>query len=289
MSRRARLVVAGIFIATALSPLALSTSPAHAGTYAYWSYWHDTGAGWKYSGCGAYYPQGDCVPADGTIEGWRFTVSSEGGAQPPRYSQGFDAACASTPVMQGKKRVAIVVDFGTQRDASDRPLLARCATGGASDNGGVMLQSKYAVTSSEGFVCTIESYPKSGCGEYVSGSSSSASPTTRPTVASSHTPTATPRPGTSNTAAVSGEVINPATSATGSASTSASPLASPQGGVPVSVPSSSPSEDAGPSVAFGGSSAPSSHGSPLGTIIGIVVVGMGAGAAVVTARRRRKA
>src|ERR1700712_3494239 len=126
--RWTRLLLAVGSICCVLAPTALLSAPAHASTYAYWSYWHDTGSGWKYSGCGAYYSQGDCVPATGTIEGWRFTISSEGGAKAPRYSGGFAQVCGSAVPADGTKRVAIVVDYGTQPDAPNQ-IQAKCSVG----------------------------------------------------------------------------------------------------------------------------------------------------------------
>ena len=279
-SRLARLVAAAGVLVCAVGPCVLSPSPALAGTYAYWSYWHDTGSGWKYSGCGAYYPQGDCVPADGTIEGWRFTVSSEGAALPPRYSAGFDAACGSTAAQQGSKRVAVVVDFGTQSDAPRSSVEAGCATGSPSDNGGVILAKLHSVTSSESFVCRIDSYPKTGCGDYVANTPASA----KPTAGSKPAPSAKPIPATTATPPDAG------TSQTTVATTPGSPPSAAPGSTaePSDLPSpvTDASEPKAP-IVFANTPAKTSHGSPIATLVGLGVIAAGAASAVVVARRRR--
>lgn len=55
----------------------------------YWSYWHDTGAGWQYSSSGA----GSYHPAAGTVEGWSFVNGTSSASQPPRYR--YAAICGS--------------------------------------------------------------------------------------------------------------------------------------------------------------------------------------------------
>lgn len=281
MSRRVtRLLTTVGLTVVALAPCLVTPGPASAGSYAYWSYWHDTGAGWKYSGCGAYYSQGDCVPADGTLDGWRFTVSSEGGATPPRYSAGFAKACESTAPKSGTKRVAIIVDYGTQADASNRPIAARCATGGPQDNGGALLEQQFRITASQGFICSIESYPKSGCGDYIADN-----PSPRPTKTARPAPApppASPAAQVTTAPVTPGVSVAPATPPpTASTVASAAPRTT-----EVPTPDASASEQAAP-IVFGGAPSKSSHGSPVGSLLGIAVIAAGASAAVVFARRRR--
>jgi hypothetical protein len=59
----------------------------------YWSYWHNTGAGWAYSTVGASAYQ----PKAGTVEGWRF-INGSSTASPPR-TRSYASICQSTAVV----------------------------------------------------------------------------------------------------------------------------------------------------------------------------------------------
>lgn len=278
----ARLVTAAGVFACAVAPCVLAPTSASAGTYAYWSYWHETGSGWKYSGCGAYYSQGDCVPADGTIEGWRFTVSSEGSALPPRYSSGFAAACGSTPARDGTKRVAVIVDYGTQSDAPQTSVAAGCARGAPQDNGGAILAKLHSVASSESFVCRIDSYPKTGCGDYVGASS----PTPKPVMSSA--PPVPPSRSTNTTTTTSPDPASTPAPTPISTRGTAVPSTSPSTADPSDLPNpvANPSESSAP-VVFANSPAKRAHSSPIATLVGIAVIAAGAASAVAISRRRR--
>ncbi|MGW2545110.1 SCO2322 family protein, partial [Kitasatospora sp. NPDC001574] len=98
--------------------LVLGAAPAQAAGYRYWSFWKWSGSGW------AYQQQGPAVhvPPDGAVEGWRFAVSPDGGqeAARPGTPGDFAAVCGATPEQSGRKRVAVVLDFGTPADAPAR-------------------------------------------------------------------------------------------------------------------------------------------------------------------------
>lgn len=53
----------------------------------YWSYWHDTGSGWRYSSVGANSYQ----PAAGTVEGWSYVDGAPEASPPPTTS--YKAIC----------------------------------------------------------------------------------------------------------------------------------------------------------------------------------------------------
>ncbi|WP_262986032.1 SCO2322 family protein, partial [Streptomyces sp. CBMA123] len=96
--------------------LLAAAAPAQAAGYRYWSFWHGAdGGAWTYQQQGP----AIAVPPDGSVDGWRFAVSPDGGqdAAKPRTAARFDEICAATPAQDGRKRVAVVLDFGTAEDA----------------------------------------------------------------------------------------------------------------------------------------------------------------------------
>jgi hypothetical protein len=52
--------------------------------------------------------------ADGSVEGWAFTFSSEAipDATSPSVLPDFQSICGKTRPVSGKKRIGIVIDFG---------------------------------------------------------------------------------------------------------------------------------------------------------------------------------
>ncbi|MGW6915423.1 SCO2322 family protein [Kitasatospora sp. NPDC054939] len=170
----ARALLAAFTTLAALTGLlALTAAPAHAAGYRYWSFWKSTGDAW------AYQQQGPSVhlPPDGSVDGWRFAVSPDGGrdAARPRTPGDFATICAGTPEQAGRKRVAVVLDFGTPSDAdSGNPPEGRtaCATVHARATSAEVLATvapplRYGT---DGLLCAIAGYPRTGCGEQLSGS-----------------------------------------------------------------------------------------------------------------------
>ncbi|MFI6769975.1 SCO2322 family protein [Streptomyces sp. NPDC050355] len=152
----------------------LAAGPAHAQEYRYWSFW-DGGRG----GSWAYATQGPATvrPADGAVEGFRFTVSADSAAAgKPRAAADFDAICRETPAKDGRKRIGIVIDFGTAADApgGERPPQTRteCAQVAEDASAGEALaavarQLRYDPNA---LLCAIAGYPETGCADQVSGS-----------------------------------------------------------------------------------------------------------------------
>ncbi|MGN6246637.1 MAG: SCO2322 family protein [Motilibacteraceae bacterium] len=298
-------LLTGLVAVAALLPTAAAAS---ATTYRYWSYWHLTGGSWTFASTGP----GGYRPADGSVEGWRFAVSSQGGGAAPRVRPSFAQVCGSTPVKDGTKRVAVVVDDGTQADAhpgdtvpGDSPR-GVCAQVPETASGARVLSAVAAVrTDDGGLVCALDGYPSAGCGEVVAApspapsSASSPRPTTRTTAGTgTRTPTAraaAPAPSTAGPPAATTGTPGTAPSTSSTSSTSSTVAATPP-----STPSSRPSAAASPSTSgsalAAGTAAPTpsptlvlgrtqrvsrSHGLPVGFIVGLVLVGaLGAGAAV---------
>ncbi|MFE2461245.1 SCO2322 family protein [Streptomyces sp. NPDC059402] len=155
---------------------------AQAAGYRYWSFWDRDGGTWVYA------TQGPSMtrPSDGDVQGFRFAVSENSGdAAQPRGTADFASICAKTPAEEGRKRVALVLDFGTAPDApsGETPPAPRTACARVSPDA----TTADALASVAGplryntnaLLCAIAGYPKSGCGEQVSqkeDSSASAAP-----------------------------------------------------------------------------------------------------------------
>ncbi|MFF4605235.1 SCO2322 family protein [Streptomyces sp. NPDC001339] len=164
----------------------LGAGPAQAQEYRYWSFWQGAeakgGSGPSGSGSWTYATAGPATvrPADGTVEGFRFTVSADSAAAgTPRTAADFDAICRDTPAKDGRKRIGVVLDFGTASDAPDgeRPPKARteCAQVPEDASAGEALAAvapplRY---DSSALLCAIAGYPKAGCGDQVNGSKGS--------------------------------------------------------------------------------------------------------------------
>ncbi|MEV5582170.1 SCO2322 family protein [Streptomyces parvus] len=163
----------------AASAVLLGAGSAQAAGYRYWSFWEGNGKNWEYA------TQGPSLlrPDDGTVQGFRFAVSEDSGdADQPRRAPDFGAICADTPAEDGKKRVALVIDPGTTTDAPDgekppalRTACARVAPD-ASSAEALAAVAKPLRYDDSAMLCAISGYPKTGCGEQVSGDSGSTKP-----------------------------------------------------------------------------------------------------------------
>ncbi|GAA0498940.1 SCO2322 family protein [Streptomyces sp. NPDC046215] len=153
----------------------LGAAPAQAAGYRYWSFWDATGSGWAYATQGP----STARPGDGDTVGFRFAVSEDSrDAAKPRAAADFGAVCAGTPAEDGRKRIAVVLDFGTAADAPEgetppAPRTACARVGGdASAAEALAAVAKPLRYDSAALLCAIAGYPKSGCGEQVAGKKS---------------------------------------------------------------------------------------------------------------------
>ena len=153
-----------------LTALVLGTTavPAQAATYRYWSFWDRDGSNWTYATVGP----SVSVPSDGDVQGFRFTVSEDSAeAAKPRGEQTFGTICARTPARDGQKRVALVLDFGTAKDAPSGETPPRLRTvcaqvpEDATTAEALAEVAKPLRYDSNALLCAIEGYPTSGCGE----------------------------------------------------------------------------------------------------------------------------
>ncbi|MER6302526.1 SCO2322 family protein [Kitasatospora sp. NPDC001539] len=169
--RRTR-TTALLALSGALLLLVHAATPARAaGGYRYWSFWRGAdGGAWTYQQQGP----AIAVPPDGAVDGWRFAVSPDGGqdAARPRDRARFEEVCAGTPAQDGRKRVAVVLDFGTAEDAgapAAQPPQQRtaCAVAAPRATSAEVLAAvapplRY---DTNGLLCAIAGYPAAGCAE----------------------------------------------------------------------------------------------------------------------------
>ncbi|WP_406435461.1 SCO2322 family protein [Streptomyces sp. NBC_00631] len=161
---------AALLLLAALTLYAAAAGPAAATGYRYWSFWERDGARWTYA------TQGPSTtrPADGSVEGLRFAVSEDSGdASRPRGTADFGTICAQTPAVGGRKRVGLVVDFGTTADApsGERPPARRTACAVVSEDAttaeALATVAKPLRYDTNALLCAIGGYPARGCGEKV--------------------------------------------------------------------------------------------------------------------------
>lgn len=169
------LSIALVTLVLALAVLG-TAGPAQAAGYRYWSFWQlDRGGagGWTYA------TQGPSAarPDDGAVVGFRFAVSVDSkDATRPRGGHDFATICADTPARSGSKRLALVLDFGTPADApqGERPPQPRTVCARVDEDAtaadALAAVAKPLRYNSNLLLCAIAGYPRTGCGEQVSGS-----------------------------------------------------------------------------------------------------------------------
>ncbi|GAA2284649.1 SCO2322 family protein [Streptomyces hawaiiensis] len=156
-----------------LAPLLLcvGAGQAQAAGYRYWSFWERDAGRWVYA------TQGPSLarPSDGDVQGFRFAVSEDSAsAVRPRGTADFATICAKTPAQEGRKRVALVLDFGTPSDApaGETPPAARTACARVSPDAttaeALAAVAKPLRYDTNALLCAISGYPEKGCGEQVS-------------------------------------------------------------------------------------------------------------------------
>lgn len=154
-------VLAGAVLAVGLA------APAQAAAYRYWGFFTLSGDTWQFSQKGA----AQTTPADGDVEGWRFALGTADQTRTPRGTVSFERVCGQTPAAQGRKRVAVVVDFGRAvdyagQDAPPKPF-AECASVPTGATAADVLAATQEVRVEKGLVCGVDDLPQTGCGDEV--------------------------------------------------------------------------------------------------------------------------
>ncbi|MEU8222898.1 SCO2322 family protein [Kribbella sp. NPDC048915] len=166
LSLLAGLLLAGTAVATSVTSATAAVDRTTEDGYRFWGYYQWTNSAWTFAQKGA----DAFVPADGSVEGWRYAL---GGAKPrvPRAAGDFEAICGKTPAETGKKRVAVVVDPGTPQDAvageQPGPATGTCVVTDVQANGAKILAAVAPVRIEKGLTCGVDGYPAKGCGEQV--------------------------------------------------------------------------------------------------------------------------
>jgi hypothetical protein len=294
LGRRAAQVA--LVMAVVLSSLVggWGAAPAEATSYRFWSYWTG-GSDWTFSNQGA-----SRRPVDGGVEGWRFAISPASSSTiPPRHSPSFASLCGNTPAEDGKKRVGLVVDYGTSSDAPDGEsppsMLATCAVVPEDANGYDVLVTVAQLRTDSGLICGINGYPASECGAPASD------PTPDPTSGSDQSSggNGDGGSGSGNGSGGDGGGTNgpeSGSSATTPGNDDAGKKGDPKGkknddgkksDADKPSPSASAVSDATPAAAaIDGSTAAPSSGSPIGLIVGLIVV-IALGVTAIVLRRRK--
>ncbi len=197
-----RCIAAVAFIATAALMPVVAAVPADAAAYRYWSYWLGSDTGWTFAHVGPAFRS----PADGSIEGWRFSISGVTGDNLPGFSPDFAEVCGDTPAQEDRKRVALVVDPGSAADAMDGEDTpgpwAICIVAESRATGYDILRAATTVRAERGLICGIGGYPSRGCADIVADPTPTPTPTPTPKPTPKPTPTPTsearPSPSTSS-------------------------------------------------------------------------------------------
>ncbi|EFL14910.1 predicted protein [Streptomyces sp. C] len=155
----------------------LAASPALAAGYRYWSFWDGAGGRWAYATQGP----STARPADGATLGFRFSVSRDAAAEAarPRAAADFEAVCGATAPAEGKKRVALVIDFGVPEDApagetppQGTPRTACAQLAPAATAAEALAEvAKPLRYNGAALLCGISGYPRAGCGEPIEDAS----------------------------------------------------------------------------------------------------------------------
>lgn len=240
-------------------------TPVHADTvYAYWSYWQgDTGV-WKYATTGP-----ATAPAlDGAIDGWRFTLGSDGRAAHPAPAVDFEAVCGNTAKSTGMVRVAIIIDYGS---AADLAPVAQCAVVESGLSRASALSAVASLRFNNGFICGINDIPMTGCGDAVTVPTT---PTPSATPSLAETPRATATASDPPAPHMSTSAMSPTPTSGGTRWATAAPTTTASD--PTPMPSDRNSE-----------ASVGTQGSPIATVVTVLLAGIVLALALRSARRNR--
>jgi hypothetical protein len=157
-----------LLVVLGLALTLLGAGPAQAAGYRYWSFWTAERSGWVYAQVGPALAR----PADGSVHGFRFSVSEDGADQArPRTAPDFATVCGTTAAKPDTKRIALVIDPGTAADApeGETPPAPRTACArvhpDATTAEALAVVAKPLRYDSNALLCAITGYPAAGCGE----------------------------------------------------------------------------------------------------------------------------
>jgi len=165
LARRVVGVLSVLLFATLLVGGTAGTAHAADG-FKYWNYFHVENGKYVFAQTG---PSG-FKPADGAVEAYRYGLSSTAAGITPRVAADeytVDDICKNTEAETGQKRVGVLLDYGTEADASagDTPPepKAECAVVPSAANGQQVLDAVADVRVEKQLTCGIDGYPAKGC------------------------------------------------------------------------------------------------------------------------------
>jgi len=156
------------FLVLLISLLSTPQAPAAETGWRYWGYFQAApgATAWTAAMTGP-----TVAVADGAAEGWAFTFSSDAvpDAKAPKVAPSFSKICGRTKAVAGKKRVAVMIDFGSAvlRPKGERTprLIQRCIVAEQDALGiDILGQAVKVRAEGSGFICGLNGYPAKECG-----------------------------------------------------------------------------------------------------------------------------
>lgn len=157
--------VAGLLLAVV--GIVGTAGTAHAADgFKYWNYFHVQDGKYVFATTGP----GDFTPKDGTVEAYRYGLSSTAEGLTPRTpatEYTVEDLCKGQEAGEGEKRVGVLIDYGTPADAEggqtpDEPRGA-CAVVPEGANGQQVIDAVADVRIQDALLCGIDGYPAKGC------------------------------------------------------------------------------------------------------------------------------
>lgn len=148
--------------------MGLGTGTAHAADgYKYWNYFHVKAGKYVFATTGP----SDYTPKDGSVEAYRYGLSSTAAGLAPRTAATtytVDEICRASPAAKaGQKRVGVLIDYGTAADAaqgeSPAEPRAACAVVPTKATGQQVLDAVADIRLDKQLLCGIDGYPVTTC------------------------------------------------------------------------------------------------------------------------------
>jgi hypothetical protein len=134
--------------------------------YKYWNYFHVQAGKYVFAQTGP----SDVVPKDGSVEAYRYGLSSTAEGLAPRTdatTYTVEDICKGTKAEAGQKLVGVLLDFGTTEDAEGGQTppepRAACAAVPTAATGQQVLDAVADVRVEDQLTCGIDGYPVKGC------------------------------------------------------------------------------------------------------------------------------
>lgn len=158
-------------LAALISQSLVAPAQASSKGWRYWGYYQAApkATAWKAAITG---PTVDI--ADGSVEGWIFTFSSDDiPSTPPSVKPSFASICAKTKAQPGLKRIGLVIDFGSKAYAPKGEKVAktivRCVLTAKESQGIDVLAQEVKVRQADsGLICGFNNFPAKECGVEIS-------------------------------------------------------------------------------------------------------------------------